>query len=65
MPLINVQIISGRTDRQKRDLMRGLAQAAMDALDVPEKSVRVILTEVPATHWGIGLTTKADEQAPA
>lgn len=65
MPLINVQIIAGRSDKQKRDLMRGLAQAAMDALDVREKSVRVILTEVPAAHWGIGLTTKADEQATA
>ena len=60
MPLINVQIVSGRTAEQKRKLMQGLARAAIEALDAPEASVRVILTEVAPEHWGIGLKTKAD-----
>ncbi|WP_156680771.1 tautomerase family protein [Sphingomonas profundi] len=60
MPLINVQLLAGRTPDQKSALMRGLAQAAIDALGVPEQSVRVILTEVEPQHWGIGLKSKAD-----
>lgn len=60
MPLINVQLLTGRTADQKRALMHGLAQAAMDALGVPEPSIRVILTEVAPEHWGIGLKTKAE-----
>lgn len=60
MPLINVQILEGRSEAQKRQLMQGLARAAMVALDAPEQAVRVILTEVPPLHWGVGLKTKAD-----
>ena len=60
MPLINVQIVAGRSGEQKRKLMQGLARAAIEALDAPEASVRVILTEVPPEHWGMGLKRKAD-----
>jgi 4-oxalocrotonate tautomerase len=60
MPLITVKIIQGRTDDQKRALMKALAQAAMDSIGAPEPSIRVILEEVPALHWGVGLTNKAD-----
>lgn len=60
MPLITVQILEGRSEAQKRRLMQGLARAAMEALDVSEQSVRVILTEVPPLHWGVGLKTRAD-----
>ena len=60
MPIISVQIVTGRTAEQKRALMKGLAAATVDALSVAEESVRVILTEVPPEHWGIGQTTKAE-----
>lgn len=59
MPIINAQILAGRSDVLKAALMQKLAQAAIDTLDVPEASVRVILTEVPPQHWGVGLTNKA------
>ena len=60
MPLINVQIVAGRTPEQKRKLMQGLARAAMEAIDAPEHTIRVILTEVPPENWGMGLGTKAE-----
>lgn len=60
LPLINVQMLTGRTPEQKRALMRGLAQATMDSLGVPEAAIRVILTEVAPEHWGVGLKSKAD-----
>lgn len=61
MPIITAQIVSGRTAEQKRNLMAELADAAIRALGVPEQSVRVIVTEVPPEHWGIGRTTKAEK----
>ena len=60
MPLINVQIVEGRSEDMKRKLMQELAKAAIEVLNAPEQSVRVILTEVPPAHWGVGLKTKAD-----
>lgn len=59
MPIISVQLIRGRTAEQKAALMRELALAATRTVDVAEASVRVILTEVDAEHWGIGTRTKA------
>lgn len=60
MPIISVQILSGRTPEKKRALMKELAEAAVRTLGVPEQSVRVILTEIEAEHWGIGTTNKAE-----
>lgn len=60
MPIISVQLLHGRTPDQKRVLMGELARAAVKALGVSEQSVRVILTEIDAEHWGIGTTTKAE-----
>jgi 4-oxalocrotonate tautomerase len=60
MPIISVQILNGRTPDMKRALMKELAEAAVRTLGVQEQSVRVILTEIEAEHWGIGTSTKAE-----
>ena len=60
MPIISVKIIRGRTPEMKAALMKELAEAAIRTLGAPEQSVRVILTEIDAEHWGIGTTTKAE-----
>lgn len=60
MPIINVQLLSGRTPTQKASLIRELADGAVRALGVPEASVRVLLSEVSPEHWGIGARSKAE-----
>lgn len=54
MPLIDVTMIEGRTDAQKTDLIARLTDAAVGALGAPRESIRVILREVPGSHWGVG-----------
>lgn len=61
MPIINVQLLAGRTAEQKKHLIRELAGGAMRALGAPEASIRVILTEVTPEHWGIGSVSKAEQ----
>ena len=58
MPIITVQMLPGRSPAQKRELIRGLAEAAVQALDVPEQSIRILLTEIPPEHWGVGTSAK-------
>jgi 4-oxalocrotonate tautomerase len=58
VPIISVKLIKGRTPEQKAALIRQLGEGAMRALAVPEASVRVILTEIDAEHWGIGTESK-------
>jgi 4-oxalocrotonate tautomerase len=62
VPVINVQLLSGRTSEQKAALIRELAEGAIRALGVPEQSIRVLLTEVEPAHWGVGARSKADQQ---
>ena len=59
MPLIQVTLIKGRSAEAKTALIRGLTDAAIKAIDAPRESVRVILQEVPPSHWGVGGVPKS------
>jgi 4-oxalocrotonate tautomerase len=63
MPLIEVTMVEGRTPEQVRALITGLTQAAVEAVDAPQESVRVVVREVPATHWAAGDVTIAERRA--
>ena len=54
MPIINVQILVGRTPDQKKTLMKELADATVRTLGVPEEAIRILLTEVQPENWGVG-----------
>lgn len=60
MPLIEVTLVEGRSPDQLRALISGLTRAASDAVDAPLESVRVVVREVPATHWAAGDLTIAE-----
>ena len=63
MPLIQVTMIEGRPAEAKRRLIAELTDVAVAALDAPRSSVRVILSEVPAEHWGVEGEPLADRLA--
>lgn len=65
MPIITINLLTGRDAAKKRALIREVADAAARALDAPLASIRVILNEVPPENWGIGNETKADQTARA
>jgi 4-oxalocrotonate tautomerase len=54
MPIANLQILQGREPQLKEALIRAVTAAIVDVLKVKPESVRVILQEIPAEHWGIG-----------
>ncbi|WP_134704214.1 4-oxalocrotonate tautomerase [Ammoniphilus sp. YIM 78166] len=60
MPIINIQIAQGRTEEQIKELIQNLTNTASETLGAPKQNVRVIVTEVPKTHWGIGGTAMSD-----
>jgi 4-oxalocrotonate tautomerase len=59
MPIVNVQLIEGRSAELREQLIAQLTATVLDVLDVPAQSVRVILTEVPAAHWGVAGVSRA------
>lgn len=53
MPLIQINIIEGRSPEKKERLIREVTDLVADVLEAPTQNVRVIIQEMPPEHWGI------------
>ena len=62
MPLIEVTLVEGRSPEQLRTLITALTDAVETAVSAARDSVRVVLREVPATHWAAGDVTIAERR---
>ncbi|MBB6188565.1 2-hydroxymuconate tautomerase family protein [Rhodanobacter sp. MP7CTX1] len=63
MPIISVQMLSGRTPAQKSSFIKQVADIAVQTLEVPERAVTIVLTEISADDWGVGGRTMAEIRA--
>jgi 4-oxalocrotonate tautomerase len=63
MPLIEITLVEGRTPEQLRSLISNVTRAAVESVDAPLESVRVVLREVPATHFAAGDVTIDERRA--
>lgn len=53
MPIINVQMMEGRPKEKVAELIQNITNMVSETLNAPKESIRVIVTEIPKTHWGI------------
>jgi 4-oxalocrotonate tautomerase len=60
VPLVEVTLVQGRSPQQLRALVSELTDAVETALDVSRATIRVVLREVPDTHWAAGNVTIAE-----
>jgi len=51
MPLIEIQILEGRTDEQKEALLAAVTQAVHDSIGAPLSSIRVWIHELSPRHY--------------
>ena len=54
MPLIDVTIAEGRSPQQIRSMMSAVHRAVLSTVDTRPEHIRVIVREVPRTHWATG-----------
>jgi 4-oxalocrotonate tautomerase len=54
MPIITISLVEGRTAERKAALLREVTEAVARVLEAPRESIRVLLAEIPATHWAVG-----------
>ena len=52
MPLLQVSIVEGRSPELKEQLIRDLTATVVETLALKPESVRVLIQELPKTHWG-------------
>lgn len=53
MPFAQIHIMEGRSEEQKRAVIEKVSQALVEALGAPIENVRVLISEVPKSNWGI------------
>ncbi|WP_193091792.1 2-hydroxymuconate tautomerase [Halomonas colorata] len=54
MPTVHVYMMSGRTQQQKEALISEVTDAVVSSVSAPKENVRVIISEVPKSEYGIG-----------
>lgn len=54
MPLAQLNILAGRPPEKIELLIARVTQAIAESLDADPATVRVLVNEVPSSHWGIG-----------
>jgi 4-oxalocrotonate tautomerase len=62
MPLIHIHLLEGRPQEKIQEVIKNVTDCISVTLDAPRENVRVIVTEIPLTHWGTGGKTKADKE---
>jgi 4-oxalocrotonate tautomerase len=65
MPLVEVTIAQGRSADQIRAMMHEVHQAVLRTVNTRPEHIRVIVREVPRTHWATGDLTIAEMDIPA
>lgn len=53
MPLIQINILEGRSAEKKERLIKEVSQLVAVTLESPIENVRVLINEMSADHWGI------------
>ena len=51
MPVVTVKMWEGKTDEQKRKIMKGIFKAFKE-IDVDPDAVYIIIHDIPKTNWG-------------
>lgn len=57
MPIAQIYILEGRSDEVKEALIAEITEAMVKTLNAPREVVRVIITEMPKQHFGMGGTS--------
>lgn len=63
MPFIDVTLVEGREPEQLRSMISKITDVVQEQLGVQRQSVRVVVREIPATHWAAGDVTIAERSA--
>ncbi|NJM09284.1 2-hydroxymuconate tautomerase family protein [Candidatus Gracilibacteria bacterium] len=62
MPIVRIDMLSGRTSEQKSELIRRVTAAVVESLAVKPEQVRVLLYELPPEHWAVGGETMEERK---
>ncbi len=62
MPILQVEILKGRTVEQKRQMVSKVTDAIAETLSCPKEAVTIIIREIEPEHLGLAGVLKADSK---
>ncbi|KAF5046934.1 2-hydroxymuconate tautomerase [bioreactor metagenome] len=62
MPIIQVEMLKGRTLEQKRALAEKVTQAVVETANCPKEAVKIIIREMEFENYSQGGVLKCDEK---
>ena len=62
MPIVDITLIEGRTPEQIRTLIDAITDAVEKSVGASRESIRVLIREMPPTHWAAGGETIAEKR---
>lgn len=65
MPIIQVNMLEGRTIVQKRALVAAITEAVCKTLGAAPQSVRIIINELQPDHYAVAGVTAAEQPLAA
>ena len=63
MPFVQISMLPGRSPEQKRSLLAEVTEAVVRTCKVQPEQVRVLISEIPAEHWGVAGVSRAEIDA--
>lgn len=62
MPTIHIEMFEGRTDEQKRALVKRVTEACVETIGASPESVDIILRDVKKSEWATGGVLWSDKK---
>jgi len=59
MPVVQIDMLGGRTKEQKKRLIDAITKVVCETLDCKPEVVHIILRDMPNENWGTGGKQKA------
>lgn len=60
MPIVQIEMLKGRTLEQKRALVKKVTEAISETANCPQEAVSIIIREMPTEHFAKGGILKVD-----
>ncbi|MFW6149668.1 MAG: 2-hydroxymuconate tautomerase [Atribacterota bacterium] len=62
MPILQMEILKGRTLDQKRKMVKKVTDAVTETLNCPKEAVRIIIREMESENFSVGGDLKVDNK---
>lgn len=62
MPLVQLHILEGRSAEVKKRVIEEVTEALHRSLGAPRENIRVVIYEIPKSHWAVGGVTMEEKQ---